>query len=295
MNKFQKLLSLAKSILFKNNKWRSFHEFHQNKDVVVIANGPSMNEDLEKNKNNFIGMDYICVNNFVFTEYYEIIKPKYYAIYDSLYWEWGEASAGELMKKYADPINLIYYKELNHRMTKFYELLNSKTNWPLKLFVPGYAFSIVNKKISNKKIQLVPVLPLPLNLYNSNIRNYLYKKRVLMPHPQTVVIFAIYNALQLCDKNVFIIGADHSWHEDIFLDSDNLLWLRITSLGENKSVLAMRDIFNNKRDSMENMFISLHRVFKSHSIMNSYSSYIGKKIINFSGKTWIDAYDRRIK
>ena len=53
--------------------------------LVVIGNGPSLNDSIKEQKNDIIGNDCIVVNQFCKSDYYTEIKPKYYLIADPAY------------------------------------------------------------------------------------------------------------------------------------------------------------------------------------------------------------------
>jgi hypothetical protein len=48
-----------------------------NDEVVILANGPSLNRMIEEKKDFLQGKDLVCVNHFPSTDYYTELKPRY--------------------------------------------------------------------------------------------------------------------------------------------------------------------------------------------------------------------------
>ena len=46
-----------------------------------------------------------------------------------------------------------------------------------------------------------------------------------MPFSQNVLVAAIYISLNLGYKNIYLLGADHSWAHDVSVNDDNQLCL----------------------------------------------------------------------
>lgn len=267
-------------------------------EIVVLGNGPSALKDIERHVEFLQGRSLFCVNNFVGTKYYEKLKPDFYAINDALYWE-EKINEGSDTAGLKDNILTVlhgnvkrYNKELIKKRNEFFESLNDKTNWPVTLFVPAYAKQAIKERITNKMIQVAYLSAIPKNFKTQWLRNILYKTGLAMPVPQTVLIYAIYISLKLRFKRIYLIGADHSWHEDIYLKDDNSLWMKNTSLNEDNHYPLMMDPIRGVGTRMQDQFYAMYLAFQGHSILNELAKTSNASIVNMSSKTWIDSYPR---
>ena len=91
--------------------------------LVVIGNGPSLNDTLKEQKNIIKENDCIVVNQFCKTDYYTELTPKYYLLADSAYF---------------GTINN-YTNRLKNIVLDFIESIVNKTTWDINLIVPSYA------------------------------------------------------------------------------------------------------------------------------------------------------------
>jgi hypothetical protein len=102
---------------------------------IVLATGPSLKQSFEKNRDLFKSTPVICVNSFAIVKEFLDLKPIYYVILDTFFWE-GDSDVTR----------------------NTFDSLSSKTTWKLYLFIPQYAF---NKKVfvelspKNSNIQLI--------------------------------------------------------------------------------------------------------------------------------------------
>ena len=59
---------------------------NKSEDCVILGNGPSLNETIEKNKEFLIDKDLFAVNFFARTNFYSVLKPKHYIITSPEFW-----------------------------------------------------------------------------------------------------------------------------------------------------------------------------------------------------------------
>ncbi len=297
MNKLEKLIHTIVNYSSVNRISR-LKQDAVNDDIVVLGNGPSALKDIERYIEFLQGNSLFCVNNFVATSYYEKLKPEFYAIYDAFYWdEMIDEELSTLDPK--DDLTSVSHdnvkrhnQELSKKRDAFFESLNDKTNWHVNLFVPAYAKQAIGKRITNRHIRPVYLSAIPRNINSKWLGNIFYKAGVVMPVPQTVLIYAIYISLKLRFKQIYLLGADHSWHEDIYLKDDNSLWMKNTSLNEDNHYPLMMDPVRGVGTRMYEQFYAMYLAFQGHSILSDYAKSCEANILNMSSKTWIDAYSR---
>jgi hypothetical protein len=115
-----------------------------------------------------------------------------------------------------------------------------------------------------------------------------------MPLAQTVVVGALFTLINIGYKRIYLVGADHSWHESFFMDENNVLYLSDKHFFS-EDVQPTPLIFGQKETQFAKMHeacMSLAYVFQGHQEVSEYAKYAGSKIYNASGKTYIDAYER---
>jgi len=110
-------LSLIKIILL--SKWGiKIKGVNRDSDCIILGNGPSLNKALGNEVKLLISNNLFCVNYFVYTEYFTVLKPQYYVI-----------NAPELWSK-----NVL--KKVKSNSEKLFSAIGEKTNWEMILFLP---------------------------------------------------------------------------------------------------------------------------------------------------------------
>jgi hypothetical protein len=242
----------------------------------VLGNGPSLNNDLEKCKHlQFLG-DVWCVNQFAETALYEQLQPKNYVFADSSYWRDDETESLIQVRK-----------EL------FGSILN-KTTWQLTIYAPFDAknhFEVVFGCASN----------ITLHFYNST--TVLGAKRVVkamydyglgMPWVQNVLVAALFLSLRRGHKKIYLLGADHSWHETLELDDENRVCFRDRHFYEGNAALVPFVMGGNqgKTFTMAQLFFALSKMFEGYWMIKEYAEALGAEVLNASSITYVDAFKR---
>ena len=274
-----KSIEVLLSVLI-NRRYQSFKPYLANCDeCLVLGNGPSLNEVIKDLPTLRKGRDVFCVNWFAMTDDYVKIKPSHYVLHDKVYW--------------IDDVT----DELLQKREELFDRLKKDTNWPLLIFVPYAAkdsrkFEQLSNFNSNINIFYYyhSTFEPPDGIY-TYIRHFLYKYNSDISFANNVLIPTIFFAINLGYKKIFIFGADHSWHEQIFVGFDNILYMKEQHFyGQaNKKPFCRR---KNKPYKIHEAFDLWSRVFKGHTLLEEYANKKGVKIYNVSGKSYIDAYER---
>lgn len=245
--------------------------------VIVLANGPSLKDDLEllMNENYFNNIDCIVLNFFAFDEAFFIIKPRHYCLVDPMYFK--NSSKIEQVRA-------------------LYNLFQNRVDWDFNLYIPSnqihqfHQFScITNPCISIVKVNMIS--------YNGSavLRNVFYKFGFAIPPVQSVVIMSIYIALNMGYTEIELFGVDHSFFDSLCVNKDNQLCSKdVHFYDENKS--SLKPFY--RTDSNEIWKISdyvdaISKMFKSHDLLSSYSKYLGVNIYNNTKNSMIDSYIRK--
>jgi len=244
---------------------------------IVLGNGPSLKKSLEANKVFFNTHPIICVNSFSVADEFTQLKPLYYVMLDPFFWE-GKTET----------------------ILKTFQYLEEKTTWTLYLFVPQYAknktvFTELQKKNSNIK----------LVAYNytvfkgfSGIAHRFYKKNLAMPQCLNVTISALFLGLNMGYKEVFLFGADHTWHENLHMSDDNILFTKVPHFFDDETAIKYVPFYKSGNPQMgtqkaHEFFNIWSRTFYAYTQLSDYATYLHRRIYNASEVSFIDAFERK--
>lgn len=249
-------------------------------ECLVIGNGPSLKITLTKHIKFFKDKDILCVNDFVLSPFFEVLEPKYCIFADPAYW--SKSASGDLKNLFS----------------KTAYLMVKNVKWKMILFLPK------NAKEWNYFIELSKVNPnITINYYNTTVINcfgklkyYIYRHNLAIVPSQNVLIPGIFLSLNMGYKNIYIAGADHSWHENIFVAEDNKLYLTNTRIfdGKKSNIIPYTITADQKTTyKMHEIMSAYSKTFLGYHELNSYAKYLGNNIINVSEKSYIDAFERK--
>jgi hypothetical protein len=247
------------------------------RNIVLLGNGPSLNQTLLIGKDFLLNNDLLCVNAFSLSPEYVNLKPIYYVIADPQFWKKNPIDGVDDMCK------------------KIVSAIIEKTNWPLTLFTPyeSAKFPLLKELKKNKNITIC--------FYNkttvygfSLFQNLCYKYNLGIPRAQNVLIPSLIFAINMGYKNVFITGADHSWHENLSVSDKNVLLIRDEHFydNEHQGYRPIRDVNTGRNCYLHEQFSSLAIVFEIYHKIKQYSAFRDSQVYNASEKTYIDAFDR---
>lgn len=252
---------------------------NRNRECVVIGTGPSLINTLAQNLEFFESMPKLCVNDIVLSNYFEDLQPEYYAFFDPAYF---------------DEQVSVKFKRDRECIIKS---LIQKTKWSMILFLPRQAQrNIEFKEISlkNSNINVVFINNTLIDGFAS-FRHLIYKLNLGMPRVQNILVAGIFLMLNLGYKKIYTIGADHSWHEDLILDNDNRVYLKLGHCYDENEidyVPFFMDAQEKHTFKMHEVFEALTATFKGYFYLKQYADYLQATIINASDKTYIDAFER---
>jgi hypothetical protein len=96
-------------------------------------------------------------------------------------------------------------------------------------------------------------------------------------------------------KNIYLFGADHSWHEEIRITDQNEFEMRQVHFYDHTSNVKHEkviDVRNNSLPKLHAQFLSLHKVFYSYEILGVFAKFRKINVLNASKKSFIDAFER---
>lgn len=250
-------------------------------DCFILGNGPSLKEVLKSEmflNNN--SADLFVVNDFAISEYYEKIKPKFYVIADPGYWSNKAFEQTKIIRE-----NVI-------------ASINLKTNWELTILVPAecYKTGFFQKQVQNKNVTILFFNTTEIHGFEKIVRGC-YKYNLGMPQLQNVLVGAIYLAINIKYKKIYIIGADHSWLNDMFVNDRNQVCLLPNHFyGEAAKEKNSANVWlkcYGEPYRMDEILVDLSKMFKGYHLLNQYASSMATKIYNLTPNSFIDAFERK--
>lgn len=269
---------------------------------LVLGNGPSLKDSFEKHMNFFEDKKKICVNEFNKSEYYERIKPDFYVLADPMYWNRSfQKIRADLNANRLDHYTLEaleYYQSLRDIVEGTINNIERKTQWPMTLFLPLQSkllklFADLPSK--NPYVSICYYNTTPINRGFKALRYLMYRHNLAMPTPQTVLNSAIFLALNMGFKKIFLLGADHSFHENLKVDDKNMVYSKDLHFYDTEKVKILPQFKEQNTGTtftMHEWWMFLYKMFSSHFYLEAYSRSLNSKIYNASERTFLDAYER---
>ena len=248
------------------------------KELIVLANGPSLRADLDNYPGFFFGKQIMCVNQFVLSNDYERIKPQYYVLLD--------------MGFFVDR-TIPRVAEVREKVK---QALIRKTTWQVTLCCPAEG----RNSLFHHDLEASGI-PVKFAFYNRTVvdgirvvRHWLYRKQLGMPPPQNVLIGALMAALACGFKQIIILGADHSWHHGLEIGTDGKLVTLDDHFYDKQSwKVKVEHPETLKRATMHDYFYILFRTFRSYHLVQEFAESRGNSVINASSVSFIDAFERK--
>jgi len=267
-------------LLSRFNLGLSKHRQQNNKAGVVFGNGPSLKKTLREDADKLSSKQKICVNSFVLSDDFERFKPELYIFSDPYY--------------YAKDNSLAMERELQ----KVIRTLKKKTRWKMTVFLPAMARTwspFLNLSRTNKNITLGYFNITTVSCFR-RLRYYFYRKNLAMPPAQNVLVAALYLLLQLGFKRIYLVGADHDWFEKVAVGQDNRVYRKDPHFYDNAPrplIPLYQDIEQTRTFTMAEMHLSAALAYQAYAELDDYAKSLGARIYNASGKSYIDAFERR--
>lgn len=267
----QSLLSVVKVALLSRKPSPLPDEFKNKNELVILANGPSLNTTVSEHREFLDDKTLLAVNFAATAPTFTDLKPELYLIADPLFWIVPEK------------------REL------LFGSLAERTSWKLHLFMPA-------KSLSDKEWQkMVKNNPnIHVHIYNTTpiegfapFAHYIYRKGLGVPRPHNVLIPSIAMGLRLPFKKIYVAGADHSWLPEIRVTDDNEVLMHQKHFYDKKTSQAdtvKQEDLNPAR--LHTILYHMHVAFKAYFTLLDYSKSLNKEIINITPGSYIDAFPR---
>ena len=247
------------------------------KQIVILGNGPSLKSTIQENENFFEGKGLFCVNHFATTEFYTKLKPAYYLI-----------TTPEL---FSDSV----FDEFIEASNKLFNTIADKTTWKLKLLVKYDAKQNERwRKIleKNKNIEIIYLNLTPVEGFKKFMFRQ-FNKANGMPRPHNIMIPCLFTAIHLAPEEIFIIGAEHTWLNDLHVDENNDTYFNFQHFYDaNKTATKFCYFDEQSHYKLHEVLRSFSIVFSAYHTLNDYAKYKNINIFNCTPVSHIDAFKR---
>lgn len=232
-----------------------FNNEHQTERIHILANGPSLNETLSFVKEN----DDVYTVNYALNEAkIRSLHPKQHFIIkiDSDYFPFLKQCLDEKVIE-----TLVMSPEMYNNWKKLYS---------------DEGIVVVNDQMWNEK-------------YNMRRDRKNYKNNYLAPIFQTVVIAAIYGAVQNNYKEIYLHGNDFSFLSDLSVDKNNHILFASTHFYNSAPVDYTEKLGFDLTSWVQSVLLML----KGYQQVKDYAEDMGAKIYNLSENSMLDIFDKK--
>lgn len=271
----------AMRILLQSNFIGIVQHETQTKPLLILGNGPSLNDTLKNNAEAMLqGFDSMAVNAAACSDQFGALQPNLYILNAVTYFQ----NDSELSP---------FYIQAKHDL---FEALKEKTRWEMTLLVPFRAkkstdFQQLITSNANLKVRYFNQTPVEgLSFWSHRWYNLGWG----MPRPHNVLIPGIMTGIRLGYKTIAIVGADHSWLADLSVNDNNEALLRHVHYYATDGTQPMK--VEDRIDRPRKLHEIIHKFYLSFKGYWQIKTYANKKqvsIINASSVSMIDAFDRK--
>lgn len=244
----------------------------KDESLIIMGNGPSLRETIKEYGDLLKTSRSLAVNFAANALEYTELRPAIYVLADPHFFRIGENG-----------------KSSDANVERLWDNI-SATSWNMTLYVPCKAKirgSIEkNSNITVRRYNLTP------GEGSKGVVHWLYKKGLAMPRPRNVLIASIMIALREGYRDIYIVGADHTWSRDLWVDDKN-------------RVISVQKHFYKDNDKefervaneyagyhLHDILNSLTIAFRSYHQIADYARKIGARITNCTPGSFIDAFPR---
>lgn len=243
--------------------------------VIIAGNGPSLKRAIDQHAETMKETPLFCVNFFADSPDYQAIKPLYYGLMDP---------ALSLHKS---------FPRLQEKRDGLFQKIREVTDWDMHLFFPLYPGQMLLEEQFNKTnlhlhlCNIFPPFKMPV------LRNPIYRTGLLMPPPQNILISAIYLCLNMGYKEIYLLGAEHSWTHDMLVKNDNVLYITNRHFSGTPDETPWKRGATGRTWKMHEILKALHKTFRSYHLLREYADYLNAGVYNLTPDSYIDAFERK--
>ena len=265
----QPLASLGKVIL--RSKRPSPAGKPTDRPLIIMGNGPSLRSFIDAGPELREGYELMAVNFAANAPEFRELRPQMYIL--------------------ADP-HFFNGRSTDSNVARLWETL-SAVSWPMTLWLPlghkAMAWPMLGSLPDNVAVKWFNLTPLE---GKGALVRLLMKTGFGMPRPRNVLIPAIMTSLHAGYREIYLVGADHTWSQSLWVDDK----IRVVSVQphfyKDNEKEADRVASEYAGYHLHDILGSLTIAFRSYFDIADHASRIGARIINATPGSFIDAFPR---
>lgn len=243
--------------------------------LVILANGPSLNEDLERlRKEDLSKTDFAMMNFSANSSLFKEFRPKFYCLADHAFFR---------------PITAL--DQVRH----LYACLDRELNWNMSLIL---SYNVKTVKdfagLNNPNIKFQRVFALE-SVGPKRFQWWMCKRGHAIPGLGTVTNMAAFVGIQYGYKQIEFCGNDMSFFDGIYVDNDNHPCICIRHFYDKETEKAPVMIDERTHHTLETYVKMVQRMIISHNKIAEYGKAMGVKFVNRTRHSMLDCYPRLIK
>ncbi|MBD5322010.1 MAG: hypothetical protein HDS01_04470 [Bacteroides sp.] len=265
----QSLKSAVKLVL-QSRRATITRDDRKGRPLLILGNGPSLAANISGDMDILRSHDTLAVNFAANTDDFFEIRSRYYLLMDPYYFTPDNP----------DP-----------NVKRLFDRLNRLVTWDMTLFIPvGRNKDVLG--IDNPRIRIERFNPVGVEGF-AWLEHLAIRCRRGLPRPRNVLVPAIMVGIWLGYKDIYLLGADHSWLRTLDVDDDN-------------HVISVQPHFYADGEEEHKRVATLFRDTRLHELLGSFTmafrSYHGIRryvdtsdvnIYNATPGSYIDAFPRR--
>jgi len=252
-------------------------EYNDYKKTILLGNGPSLKDDIEKVIEESKESEVYVLNYFAVTNYFLKIKPEYYVLTDRMFWS---QNANEDIKK--DNEELYFHLD--------------KVDWRMNLVCPESGFEWISNRLrANKNIKVLKVHSVNIEFKTEKINLFALNKNFITPHFINGLVMVLWHAIYKNSIDIEIYGADFSLFKEYYIDQKtNDLYTSASHFYKNTKAQDNAS-FKYPNETKKMLHTRLYQQWSSFYQMYLLSK-IAKmkqiKITNLSSNSFLDSFER---
>lgn len=246
--------------------------------AIILGNGPSLEQSI-RSLSHIGNYDLFAVNYFAQSELFQQLKPQSYVILAPEIWQ-------------ENPMESV----VNNRNDLFAKI--AKVDWDMYFYIPFFAKKSSFWKplfCNHQHIKIIYFNPTPIEGLRW-VNHILYKKNLGMPRPHNVLTPCLMFTIAQKYENVYLLGADHSWLQHIWVSPHNEVLLTQKHFYDAATAkpLPMQNYKENKTRALHEVLHKFMLAFGSYFSIKTYAQSQGVRIINATPDSYIDAFEREL-
>lgn len=261
------IASLIKVVLLSKSTRKALAR--SDKEVVVLGNGPSLNQTISEHRKFLMTRDRLAVNFAANAPVFFELCPTAYVLADPHFFN-GVAT---------DP-----------NVVRLWDNLRSVT-WEMTLFLPVSQRKFAKNLDLKSNVNVCYYNLTPVEGFRG-LSKLLYRLGLGMPRPRNVLIPSIMLAINEGYGKVYVAGADHSWTQTLWVDDQNRVVSIQPHFYEDNESERKRVATEYHRYPLHQILQSLYIAFRSYFDIADYAQDRGVEVINITPESFIDAFPR---